>query len=104
MEFEEIVKFKDVIEIKQFYWEQEKLFEKTKKKRKCLLTQGLTNNPDFIYQLELSVSEDFSKYCDKYVFGIDYKNEYGRVNFHGWSITNAPIKLISYKHIIANEI
>ena len=31
MEFEEIVKFKDVIEIKQFYWEQEKLFEKTKK-------------------------------------------------------------------------
>lgn len=103
MEFEEIVKFKDVIEIKQFYWEQEKLFEKTKK-RKCLLTQSLTNNPDFIYQLELSVSEDFSKYCDKYVFGIDYKNEYGRVNFHGWSITNAPIKLISYKHITANEI
>lgn len=70
MEFEEIVKFKDVIEIKQFFWEQEKLFEKAKK-RKCLLTHGLTNNPDFICQLELSVSEDFSKYCDKYVFGID---------------------------------
>ena len=103
MEFEEIVKFKDVIEIKQFFWEQEKLFEKAKK-RKCLLTHGLTNNPDFICQLELSVSEDFSKYCDKYVFGIDYKNEYGRVNFHGWNITNAPIKLISYKHITANEI
>ena len=103
MEFEEIVKFKDVIEIKQFFWEQEKLFEKDKK-RKCLLTHGLTNNPDFICQLELSVSEDFSKYCDKYVFGIDYKNEYGRVNFHGWSITSAPIKLISYKHITANEI
>ena len=103
MEFEEIVKFKDVIEIKQFYWEQEKLFENTKK-RKCLLTQGLTNNPDFIYQIELSVSENFSKYCDKYVFGIDYKNEYGRVNFHGWSITNARIKLISYKRITANEI
>ena len=103
MEFEEIVKFKDVIKIKQFYWEQEKLYETTKK-RKCLLTHGLTNNPDFICQLELSVSEDFSKYCDKYVFGIDYKNEYGRVNFHGWSITNAPIKLISYKHITANEI
>lgn len=95
MEFEEIVKFKDVIEIKQFYWEQEKLFEKTRK-RKCLLTQ-------LFNKLIFSTSEDFEKYCDDYIFEIDYKNDFGRVDFHGWSITNAPIKLISYKHITPNE-
>ena len=39
MEFEEIVKFKDVIEIKQFFWEQEKLFEKTKKKKMSFNTR-----------------------------------------------------------------
>ena len=88
---EEIKQFKDVISLKQFYWDEEKLFEKTGK-RKCLLVQSFDI-------MTLSVSDDFSKYSDEYEFKIDYDKSYGRVNFHGRSITNAPIKLIYHKKV-----
>ena len=86
---EEFKQFKDVVSLKQFYWDEEKLFEKTRK-RKCLLTHSFDT-------MVLSVSDDFSKYSDEYVCKIDYSKSYGRVDFHGWSITNAPIKMISHK-------
>ncbi len=86
---EELKQFKDVVSLKQFYWDEEKLFEKTGK-RKCLLMQCVD-------VMELTVSDDFSKYSDEYVFKVDYSKSYGRVDFHGWSITNAPVKLISHK-------
>lgn len=86
---EELKQFKDVVSLKQFYWDEEKLFEKTRK-RKCLLTQSFDI-------MTLIVSDDFSKYSDEYVFKIDYGKSYGIVDFHEWCITNAPIKLISYK-------
>lgn len=84
-----IKSFKNVVDLKQYFWDEERLFEKTRK-RKCLLMQSIDT-------MVLIVSDDFSKYSDEYTFKVDYSKSYGRVDFHGQSITNAPIKFTSYK-------
>ena len=87
-----ILGFKDVVSLKEFFYQAEKIFEQTNKRRYLLLYDA--------DKMVLNASENFDKSVDVFIFKINHKDSDKRIVFHNWGITQSEITLVDYKRKI----